>query len=137
LNDTTTKRKIQTVWKLRLGNTIYAAGIDGAVTLIEDVNVPAPLASTPTFTPSPFPSLTPAPISSNTPALPRPSAMPRASLNCATPLAPTATQKWNADAAARIACPAEAARSTHSAAQMFERGEVFYRADEKKIYAGK
>lgn len=46
----------------RLGNLIYVAGEqDGAITVIEDANVPTPPSPTPTITPSPYPTYPPFP----------------------------------------------------------------------------
>lgn len=119
----------------RLGNIIYATSDDGTVTLIQDAVLPAPPAPTATFTPSPFPSSTPTSVAPSTPAPRQPSATPRASVNCGTAVGSLFTSKWVGDLAARLGCPNENARTVNFAMQVFEHGRMFYRDDEKKIYA--
>lgn len=119
----------------RLGNTIYVASEDGVITLIEDAVMPAPPAPTATLTPTPFPSSTLAPVLPTTPAPRQPSATPRASVNCATQVASLFTQKAVGELMARLGCPNENAHSVIFALQVLEHGRMFYRDDEKRIYA--
>ncbi len=114
----------------RLGSTIYVANTaDGSLTLIQDVSVPTPPAPTPTVTPSPYPTFPPAslpPVRAATPTAPPPI--------CKIPTASLAAQVWTPAIAARLGCPTETQRAAQFAVQPFERGTLFYRDDEKRIY---
>jgi len=117
----------------RLGNTIYvASSADGSITLIQDVAVPAPPSPTPTFTPSPYPTLppdtpTPARAASATPRAATPPA-------CAIAVAPQFAARWTPGVRARIGCPTEGMHNVNIATQPFERGTMFWREDEQRIY---
>lgn len=110
----------------RLGNTIYVANrADGSITLIEDATLPTPPSPTPTRTPSPFPTLPPLPTVTRIATAP----------TCTIPMPPLFAQRWNAGVQTRLGCPTEISRLTNFAFQSFEHGTLFWREDEKKIYA--
>ena len=117
----------------RLGSTLYVASeADGSITLIRDVAVPAPPSPTPTFTPTPYPSLTPtSPAAARVPSpTPRTASLPV----CSIPIGALAPQRWTAQVAAQLGCPTELERTAQFAVEPFERGTLFYRDDEKRIY---
>ncbi len=115
----------------RLNNTIFVASrTDGSLTLIEDAAMPVPPSPTPTRTPTPLPTLPPPPTPTRTTT---PSARVSPAPLCAFPLASLASQRWTPQVAARIGCPTEAERRVNFATQVFERGTMFWREDEKKI----
>jgi hypothetical protein len=118
----------------RLGNTLYVASqADGSITLIQDVVVPAPPSPTPTLTPTPYPTSPP-----TAPATVRaPSPTPRAATTpvCSVPIGALAPQRWIGQVAAQLGCPTELERPAQFAVEPFERGTLFYRDDEKRIYA--
>ncbi|MDE3087829.1 MAG: YncE family protein [Chloroflexota bacterium] len=120
----------------RLGNAIYVANsTDGSITLIQDVSVPTPPSPTPTVTPSPYPTLAPA---SATPSLPPVRTVaPTATvpLICKISTSTLAAQVWTPQIASRLSCPIETQRAAQFAVEPFERGTLFYRDDEKRIYA--
>ena len=117
----------------RLGNTIYVTNLtDGSITLIQDVAMPTPPSPTPTTTPTPyptFPATLPVPATHAAPTLAL--ATPP---TCAIATSSLAARVWTPALAARLGCPAETQRSAQFAAEPFERGTMFYRDDEKKIY---
>lgn len=122
----------------RLDNTIYVASRDdGVVTLIQDVSMPTAPSPTPTFTPTPWPTLTPAPlVRSPAPSTTRPTITPSAqstTANCAFPVGPSASTRWNADVSARLGCSMSAETTGKYALRVFERGVMVYRADLKSI----
>ena len=113
----------------RLGNTIYVTNLtDGSITLIQDIAMPTPPSPTPTRTPTPYPTFPPA---STFPTTIPPRATPP---TCAIATSSLAAQVWTADIASRLGCPTETQHSAQFAAEPFERGAMFYRDDEKKIY---
>ena len=118
----------------RVGNSIYVVTRDdNSVTLIQDVATAAPPAPTATITPTPYPT------STRTPAPPTRTATPVAQrtptrLICSIPVTGLAVNEWTPDVAARIGCPTLSERAAQFAVQSYERGTMFYRDDEKKIY---
>ncbi len=120
----------------RLGNLVYVANReDGSVTLIEDVRTAVPPAPTPTFTPTPWSTWTPARA---TPS-PRASAtLPPRTLTlpfCALAIGNLTAPRWTPEFAARVGCPTETERSVQFALQRFEHGALYWREDERRIYA--
>lgn len=117
----------------RIGNTIYVASLDdGSLTLIEDAPVPTPPSPTPTFTVTPWRTATPITATPTHRATATPVVI--APPLCAIPSAALAAPRWTTALAARIGCPTEVERAANFAAQPFERGTLFWREDEKRIY---
>ncbi|MBI4791051.1 MAG: beta-propeller fold lactonase family protein [Chloroflexi bacterium] len=118
----------------RLGNVLYVAGRDdGTITLVEDANTLTPPSPTPTLTPTPYPTL---PITTLPTRRVTPSLTPTPSVAAACSLAPSGLilPRWNALVAARLGCPTDEQRSANLAAQPFERGQMYWRQDERRIY---
>lgn len=116
----------------RLGNLIYVASRDdGTITIIEDVAMPVPPSPTPTTTPTRFPTLTPPPPSPTRATTPSPGVTPLPLCNI--PIATFAAQHWTPAVAAKIGCPSENARTVNMVFQLFERGTMFWREEDKKI----
>lgn len=110
----------------RLGNLIYIANRDdGTLNIIEDVKMTPPPSPTPTRTLTPYPTATR-------------TAVPGARVTplplCLFPMATLAAQRWNADLATRLGCPTEAEHPVGFATEVFERGAMFWREDEKHVY---
>ena len=121
----------------RLGNIIYVAGRDdGMVTLIQDTNTATPPSPTPTLTPTPYPTLpiTVFPTRGVTPAA-NLTSTPFAVTSCSLAPGGLILPRWNAQLAARLGCPTDGQRSANVAAQPFERGQMYWRQDEKRVYA--
>jgi YVTN family beta-propeller protein len=114
----------------RLGNIIYVANEQGAITLIPDANAPTPPSPTPTVTITPYPSSTPTAIATRRPATPIATSV---SLNCAIRTAPFAQATW-ASLSTRLGCATESERQVAFVVQRFDRGAMFWREDEKRIY---
>ena len=118
----------------RVGNLIYIASRDdGSMTIVEDVPMPPPPAPTPTRTPSPYPTLTNTPVTPT--RLATPVVRPPTPMGCGIQVTGLASKEWTPDVAAKIGCPTQTERATQFGIQPFERGTMFYRADEKRIYA--
>ncbi|HEX7592713.1 MAG TPA: hypothetical protein VF429_00935, partial [Anaerolineae bacterium] len=120
----------------RLGNAIYVANTsDGSITVIQDVGVPTPPSPTPTVTPSPYPTFPPATLSPAT-LPPVRAVVPTATVPpiCKISTSTLAAQVWTPAIASRLSCPIETQRAAQFAVQPFERGTLFYRDDEKRIY---
>jgi hypothetical protein len=121
----------------RLGNSIYVVSReDGSLTLVQDTNVATPPSPTPTLTPTPYATLPPTPstrvvIPGNITATPRAAVTIPA---CAIPVTILASRVWTPQVAARIGCPTEPPHSPNFAFQPFERGVMYWRDDEKRIY---
>lgn len=116
---------------VRLGNTIYVANRnDGSITLVQDVAMPTPPSPTPTWTPSPLPTLAPPPTVARTAT---PSVRITPLPTCAMPVSTLIAQRWASELGMRLGCPSENARTVNLAFQMFERGTMFWREDERRI----
>lgn len=140
----------------RLGNTIYVASRKGGtISVIQDTATAIPPSPTPTWTPSPYATPTLAPTMTltrgpagiaarSTPGMvgspTKASAIPTRPLenlntpSCSVPVSPLLAEQWTPQVAGRIGCPLESQRLTSVAAEVFERGTMYWREDEKRIY---
>lgn len=121
----------------RLGNTIYVANRDdGSLTLVQDTKAAIPPSPTPTLTLTPYPTLPP-PTSTRVTTTGKITTTPRAAATipaCTIPVTVLASRVWTPQVAARIGCPTEPQHSPGFAFQPFERGVMYWREDEKRIY---
>jgi hypothetical protein len=116
----------------RLGNTIFVANRnDGSLTLVQDAPAPVPPAPTPVYTPTPYPSATlgAAATARASATAPRATATPAV---CAIALLPL--PRWTTEMATRLGCPTETDRAGNYAMQKFERGALFWREEDKRIF---